>query len=180
MDAMSTQEGHDELHALFVSLDKNGTGTISGKEWGSAVSQNKTSLSKFFGGMTVQELGKTFKRLDTDGSGDLSWDEFVAGVESFDAATRMAQAVASVEGAAELKGLFETIDANSDGTVTADEWGAALSENAELIAKYFGGSGKKGSSKKTLTKAFKRLDTEGKNALSWDDFVAGSQRLVAT
>ena len=25
----------------------------------------------------------------------------------------------------------------------------------------------------------KRLDTEGKNALSWDDFVAGSQRLVA-
>ena len=44
-----------------------------------AVKKNKDVLQKYFGGKDMKAIGKAFKRLDTDGSGDLTWDEFVAG-----------------------------------------------------------------------------------------------------
>ena len=80
--AMNTDEGYAELRALFQTLDKDGDGTVTSKEWGAAVSKNKELLGKYFGGATAKEIGMAFKRLDADGSGDLSWDEFVEGAES--------------------------------------------------------------------------------------------------
>mmetsp|Transcript_26567 Transcript_26567/g.65794 ORF Transcript_26567/g.65794 Transcript_26567/m.65794 type:complete len:126 (-) Transcript_26567:51-428(-) len=82
-EAMATEAGKEELHALFKTLDKNSDGTVSSKEWGSAVSRNKELLAKYFGGSSVAEIGQAFKRLDTDKSGDLSWAEFTAGCERF-------------------------------------------------------------------------------------------------
>ena len=171
MDAFSTPEGKEELRALFASLDKTGNGTISGKEWGQGVSKNKAVMGKFFGGMTVAEIGGAFKRLDTDGSGDLSWDEFEAGVESFDASARMAQALASVEGQKEFKDLWDAIDADGNGVLTADEWAGAVKDNAETMAKYFGG---KASNTKAIKKAFKKLDKEG-TGITWDTFLESSK-----
>ena len=83
--AMSTDEGYAELKALFESLDKDGDGKVTGKEWGSAVHKNKDVLAKFFGGATMKEIGQAFRRLDTDGSGDLTWDEFEAGADAIGA-----------------------------------------------------------------------------------------------
>ena len=80
--AMNTDEGYAELRALFQTLDKDGDGTVTSKEWGAAVSKNKELLGKYFGGATAKEIGMAFKRLDADGSGDLSWEEFVEGAES--------------------------------------------------------------------------------------------------
>lgn len=148
MAAMGTQEGFDELHALFNDIDKNGDGSVSGKEWGSSVSKNKAAMSKFFGGLTKKELGQAFNKLDTDGSGDLTWDEFVAGVAAFDAAARTRQALATTEGASELKQLFASLDLDGNGSLTAEEWAAGLGDNKQLIAKYFGA----GTSKKALKK----------------------------
>ena len=68
-----------ELKALFDALDKDGDGKVTSKEWGSAISKNKEILAKFFGGASIKEIGAAFKRLDADGSKDLTWDEFVAG-----------------------------------------------------------------------------------------------------
>lgn len=80
-EAISTPEGMAELKALFETLDKDGDGNITSKEWGKAVSKNKKALSKFFGGASPKEIGMQFKRIDADGSGDLTWDEFVDGVK---------------------------------------------------------------------------------------------------
>jgi Ca2+-binding EF-hand superfamily protein len=51
---------------------------VTSKEWGSAVSQNKEVMQKYFGGKNVKAIGKAFKRIDADDSGGLTWDEFVA------------------------------------------------------------------------------------------------------
>lgn len=77
--ALESQQGAMELKALFDTLDKDGDGRVTGKEWGSAVSKNKDILQKYFGGKDMKAIGKAFKRLDVDGSGDLTWDEFVSG-----------------------------------------------------------------------------------------------------
>jgi len=68
-----------ELKSLFDTLDKNGDGRVTGQEWGSAVSKNQDVMSKFFGGSSVSAVGRAFRRIDADGSGDLTWEEFVAG-----------------------------------------------------------------------------------------------------
>ena len=68
-----------ELKALFENIDKNGDGRVSSKEWGSAVGKNKAVMQKYFGGKDAKSIGKMFKKLDADGSGDLTWEEFVAG-----------------------------------------------------------------------------------------------------
>ena len=80
--AMQTAEGHAELHALFQQLDKDTNGSVSSKEWGGAVFQNKELLAKYFGGASLPEIGKAFARLDTDGSKDLTWEEFEAGAKA--------------------------------------------------------------------------------------------------
>ena len=77
-DALSTEEGRRELHALFAALDSDGNGRISAKEWGQAVTRNAALMAKYFGGSSLAAIGKAFGRLDVDGSGDLSWDEFIA------------------------------------------------------------------------------------------------------
>jgi Ca2+-binding EF-hand superfamily protein len=75
--AIATEEGMAELKALFATLDKDGDGKISSKEWGSKVTANQEVMAKFFGGATKAEIGAAFKRIDADGNGFLSFDEFV-------------------------------------------------------------------------------------------------------
>ena len=175
MDAFSTDEGKDELRQLFETLDKDGDGTVSGKEWGSAVKKNKAAMSKFFGGLTVKEIGQAFGKLDADGSGDLTWAEFEAGVEAFDTRARMAQALASIEGEEELKRLWDVIDADGNGVLTADEWAEGVKKEAETMRVYFGV--KSATNKKAIKKAFKKLDTEG-TGLTWEQFKAKSRVVV--
>ena len=67
-----------EVQRMIADIDKNGDGRVSSKEWGSAVGKNKAVMQKYFGGKDTKSIGKAFKRIDIDGSGDLTWDEFVA------------------------------------------------------------------------------------------------------
>ena len=79
-----------------VPQDKNGYGRISKSEWGQSIAANRVLLQKYFGSELkgsgregdldspptsslelhdLKEIGKAFKRLDADGSGDLTWEE---------------------------------------------------------------------------------------------------------
>jgi len=173
IDAMESPEGRAELRALFDSLDKDGDGNVTSKEWGKGMKANWKSLSKFFGGVTIAEVGKAFARLDADNSGDLTWDEFEMAVAGMDVQMRLAEALDTKEGFKELRELFDRIDKDGDGTVTGKEWGKAVSANMDVMKKYFGGK-----NKKAIGKAFKRIDADGSGGLTWDEFVAASQRMI--
>ena len=79
-------------------------------------------------------------------------------------------AMASDDGKSKLRELFHTLDKNSDGEVTAKEWGQGAFKNKELIAQYFGGS-----SNKEICGAFKRLDVSRTDKLTWEQFEAGTK-----
>ena len=69
-EALDTKEGFKELRELFDRIDKDGDGTVTGKEWGKAVSANMDVMKKYFGGKNKKAIGKAFKRIDADGSGE--------------------------------------------------------------------------------------------------------------
>ena len=79
VNALRSEEGRAQLKKVFESLDVNGDGSVSSKEWGKGVRKHHEVLTKFFGGATVFELGKQFKQLDIDGSDSLTWDELLGG-----------------------------------------------------------------------------------------------------
>ena len=167
-------EGKAELQALFDLCDKDGDGHVTSKEWGKAISANWKTMAKYFGGLTIAEVGKAFKRLDADGSGDLTWDEFEGAIATMDMSLRLAQTLETEEGKAELRALFDTLDKDGDGRVTGKEWGSAVYKNQDMIKKYFGGK-----NIKQIGKAFSRIDADGSDDLTWDEFVAASQRIVS-
>ena len=204
VSALGNEEGRAELKALFATLDKDGDGKVTSKEWGSSLSKNKELMGKYFGGSSMQEIGKAFKRLDLNGDGELDWEEFLHGAEvqaaslgvdfapirGADAALQrrpaadeseqtalksLVSALGSEEGRAELKALFATLDKDGDGKVTSKEWGSSLSKNKELMGKYFGGS-----SMQEIGKAFKRLDSNGDGELDWEEFLHGAEVQAAS
>ena len=59
----------------------------------------------------------------------------------------LAAALATPEGRAEFKALFESLDANGDGALSSKEWGQGIGKKwheddafKELMKKYFGGA----------------------------------------
>mmetsp|Transcript_68400 Transcript_68400/g.154720 ORF Transcript_68400/g.154720 Transcript_68400/m.154720 type:complete len:395 (+) Transcript_68400:106-1290(+) len=79
----------------------------------------------------------------------------------------LAGTVKSEDGKKELKALFDKCDANGDGRISRKEWGAAVAAEWKVLAKYFGGS-----TKADMRKAFKSIDVDGSNDLTFDEFEA--------
>jgi len=173
VDAFESEEGKAALRDLFFSIDKDGDGHVTGKEWGKAVGMRWKEMSKFFGGLNKEEVGKMFKKLDADGSDTLTWDEFENALSTMDMSLRLSQALQSAEGLAELKGLWDKLDKDGDGKVTGKEWGSAVSKNQDIMKKYFGGK-----NIKQVGKMFNKIDKDGSGDLTWDEFVDGSIRML--
>ena len=76
--ALKTEDGRAELKKLFDSMDSNKDGVLSSKEWGNGVTKHKDVIAKFFGGATIEEIGRQFARIDADSNKELSWDEMLA------------------------------------------------------------------------------------------------------
>jgi Ca2+-binding EF-hand superfamily protein len=164
---LNETESSNELRQLWEALDKNSDGKVSSKEWGSAVFQNKDLLSKYFGGASMSEIGHAFNRIDSNKSDALTWDEFSSDAKSFAAASNLAAAMATDDGSAELKGLWDTLDKDGDGKVSSQEWGRAVYKNQDLMKKHFGGN--------TLSEighAFNRIDSDNNDSLTWIEFAA--------
>merc|ERR1711904_185185 len=71
-----------------------------------------------------------------------------------------------LEGIAELKSLFNKLDKDSNGRISSKEWGKAVGQNKEILAKYFGGS-----STGEIGQAFSKIDSSGDKQLSWEELV---------
>lgn len=88
-------------------------------------------------------------------------------------AKRLADAVERDEGRAALKALYESLDADGDGKLTAEEWAHGLTANAEVLAKWFGDA----TVADDHLEAFAALDEDGNGSLSWDEFLAGASKI---
>ena len=77
--------------ALFDELDADGNGSVDRREWGRAVAKHAEALNtSLFGSISgggmhskweasqsqLAAIGKAFNKIDADGSGTLTWDEF--------------------------------------------------------------------------------------------------------
>eukprot|EP00930_Biecheleria_cincta_P081149 TRINITY_DN6987_c0_g1_i2.p1 TRINITY_DN6987_c0_g1~~TRINITY_DN6987_c0_g1_i2.p1 ORF type:complete len:753 (-),score=146.16 TRINITY_DN6987_c0_g1_i2:125-2338(-) len=167
--AMSQSGGKEALRALFNALDKDHSGRVSSKEFGRGLKANEAMLRKYLGGTTLQQLGQAFKRLDTDGSGDLTWGEFETAVAAKSADAKLAEVMSQPAGKATLRGLFNSLDKDSSGRVSSKEFGKGLKANEAMLRQYFGGS-----TLQELGHAFKRLDMDGSGDLSWEEFEAAT------
>jgi len=170
---MLTEEGKAEIKALFDSLDKDGDGKVSGKEWGSKVYQNQDIMSKYFGGSTLQEIGQAFNRIDSNGDDQLTWEEFEVATtqRAYSAELQLAKAISTAEGKEDLKALWDTLDKDGDGKISGKEWGSSVYKNQDIMKKYFGGS-----TLSEIGQAFNKIDTNGDDLLTWDELTlqAGS------
>lgn len=162
-----TPEGVASLKRLFDRIDSDSSGAISRKEWGAAVGKQATraDMQSYFGGINAKESGKMFAHLDVDKGGSLTFDEFVAGSAAYGVRRRVADVMATEHNRAELRALFEQIDTDGDGCVDSREWGRAVSRHGFAMSKYFGGV-----TPSQIGKAFRKIDADGSNTLTWDEF----------
>merc|ERR1719437_185345 len=158
---MGTDEGVGEMRALWDKLDKNADGKITGKEL----------MSKYFGGTTLSEIGQAFNRIDSSGDDNLTWDEFLSEIRSYEVVKSMQEAFKKEEDKAELKKLWDSLDANADGKVSGKEWGSKVYANKDIMAKFFGGS-----DMASIGKGFNRINTNGDDQLTWDEFSANIEK----
>jgi len=169
-DMCMTPEGVAALKRLFDLIDKDRNGSVSSKEWGAAVGKPATRehMMEYFGGITAAECGKMFARIDVDGSGTLTFDEFIAATASYGARSRLADLMALERSRNALKALFDALDVDGNGEVDSREWGRAVRTHADTMSKFFGGDASKGL--QHIGKAFKTIDKDGSGTLSWDEF----------
>lgn len=89
----------------------------------------------------------------------------------------LAKALATEAGKSELRLFFESVDTSKDGKVTAEEWAKAVSEKGgsyDTMRKFFGDV-----TIDELRAQFSRLDVDGSNDLTWDEFSSGVTSLGA-
>lgn len=174
-DAATTAEGSADLKTLFDAIDLDSNGKVTSKEWGKSLSKNKDLMAKFFGGATMAEIGKAFKRIDTNSDGSLSWEEFVAAAKqrashADDVMLELAEKMQKDEVKQSLFALFMTLDKDGDGKVTSQEWGKKVREKQAMMAQFFGGA-----TTAEVGRAFRRIDANGDGSLSWEEFVSAAE-----
>ena len=74
-------QGPEGIHVEDLNQD----GVISVQEWGDGVAKHKDVIAKFFGGATIEEIGRQFARIDANNDEKLSWDEMLAAAGITDA-----------------------------------------------------------------------------------------------
>merc|ERR1712166_953537 len=127
---MQTEDGQEELKAVFDKIDRDDNGKVSCKEWGRFAFKNKDLLKKYLGGGNMRDISQMFNKLDKDNNDSLSWEEFSAGSKAMGDVTKQA--------AVTLRERFKQLDATGDGLVDKQELGASLKNDAalgELITK---------------------------------------------
>ena len=82
--------------------------------------------------------------------------------------------MATEEGSAQFKTLFDALDKDRNGRVSKKEWGEGIFKNRVLLAKYFGGA-----SLGEIGAAFARLDADGSGDLTWKELRSGGATLGA-
>merc|ERR1712025_1292828 len=64
-----------------------------------------------------------------------------------------------------MRALWKEFDTNFDNRVSGKEWGSKVYAKQDIMSKYFGGS-----TLKEIREAFNRIDRNGDDSLTYDEF----------
>ena len=129
---LSTQSVDDVASSVMSAGDADGDGSLSASEISSALSANAPEDAAGLG-IEDQMASDIVAALDSDGDGALSTSEIASAISSASSASST-QAMRGPPpgpppgddaGSAGSSGVFESLDANQDGVVSADELAAA-------------------------------------------------------
>lgn len=134
----------EDLKNTFHLLDKNKDGMLSLQEIEDGMKTHKVELSADF--------KEVLMNLDTDGSGNIDYTEFIA-------ATMTTRQYLKKE---VMWAAFRTFDKDGDGTIT----------KAELAQMLQGGAIDDSSLTKSIDAIIKEVDTDGDGLISYDEFCA--------
>ncbi|XP_032741067.1 calmodulin-4-like [Rattus rattus] len=111
-----TKEQVAELHQAFDSVDKNKDGRINVQELGDVMKQMGKNMPE-------KDLKALISRVDTDGDGTISFEEFLTAMEKYKKGSKE-----------ELQAVFRVFDQNGDGYITMDELKQGLSQMGETLS----------------------------------------------
>ncbi|KAL8603615.1 hypothetical protein ACOMHN_005557 [Nucella lapillus] len=109
--ASLTPKEIEEYREAFKVMDKDGNGSISAEELGNILRAKGATI-------TDQQVTDLIKTYDSNGDGDIDFDEF----------TKL-MAESEIASAARFAVLFKSLDSDGDGTVSADELRGALKKS---------------------------------------------------
>jgi len=112
-----TGEQTAEFREAFALFDKDGDGTISTKELG----QVMNSLGQK---PTPQELENMIREVDTDGNGEIDFDEFL---------TMMARKLKETDLEEDIREAFRVFDNKNTGTISTQELRHIMSNLGEKM-----------------------------------------------
>ncbi len=168
---LSTQSVDDLTSSLMKAGDTDGDGKMSASELSSALAANAPEGAK---GQGIEDkmASDIMSALDTDGDGSLSSSEISSAITTAAANQSSAQATRGAHGhhggpppaggaggASGSSGVFESLDTNQDGTVSAEELAAA-------------GSSDSTDGTTAASDLIKTADQDGDGTLSGDEFAA--------
>ena len=168
---LSTQSVGDLTSALMKAGDADGDGKMSASELSSALAANAPEGAKGKG-IEDKMASDIMSALDTDGDGGLSSSEISSAITTAAANQSSTQATrgahghhhgpppsGGAEGASASSGVFESLDTNKDGTVSAEELAAANSSDST-------------SGTSAASDLIKTADQDGDGTLSGGEFAA--------
>ena len=131
-------EDLEQLRTTFLLLDKNKDGTLSIEEIQKGIADSAIEIPA--------DLIEIMKNLDTDGSGNIDYTEFIAA--TLNQKQYLKRDV--------LWSAFRVFDKDGDGTITKQELGAILKEQADG---------------EVIMNMVKEVDLDGDGQISFDEFV---------
>lgn len=141
------EEELEEYKAAFAMFDKDGSGTISAKEF--------TKVLKNLGQkVTKEEAANIMKDIDVDGSGEIDFEEFITYMKKIKIQEEINEEDAVIR-------AFQTFDVNKDDVISVDEFRHILCN-----------LGQDRFSQEECDEIFKEADLNHDGELNYREFVA--------
>eukprot|EP00930_Biecheleria_cincta_P090069 TRINITY_DN79409_c0_g1_i1.p1 TRINITY_DN79409_c0_g1~~TRINITY_DN79409_c0_g1_i1.p1 ORF type:complete len:247 (+),score=62.49 TRINITY_DN79409_c0_g1_i1:38-778(+) len=169
--ALATAEGQREFKALFDRLDKDADGFVSLEEWVALLYKEERVVKRFLGDASIQEIREAFRQIDKDHNGTVNFEELVRASEVFTVSAKTGAALQTEEGRKFFCNLFNQLDNGKDGQITYQEFVRAMCKHGLEMQKLLG---VQKLSQETLRQAFERIDKDGSQVITWDEFMASA------
>ncbi|XGW18096.1 hypothetical protein V3C99_002589 [Haemonchus contortus] len=143
-----SQEDVEKIYKIFVSMDDDGSGTITAGEVAEM-------LSGFGCDVSPKVVQAVMRSSDKSGDGEIDFEEFLAVVTS---------KIKLNNCKADIHAMFEKFDKNKDGLLSAEELVVAWSETLKTKITV-----------KEATALIQQADSEGKGAVTINEFITMCQ-----